>query len=260
MAVALECHQLVDLHGAELGDAADVVAGEVDEHDVLGDLLRIFAQLGRHAPVVLFGLAPPAGAGDRARHHGRAVHPHHRFGRRAGDRDLGVTQEVHVGARVHLTQDPVEVERVGVHVDIEALREHHLEDVAGDDVLFGHLHGALVLTAGHGRAHRRQIVVGRRRGNGRVGKWATELDGVGADAHRGRVVLVVDLRRRQAEHGNALHHVGPLAPVVEGHERTDDAHHGVGQAELVGGHVVQPFDLAHDVVAEVADDAALQRR
>ena len=41
VAVALERHHLVDLHGAELDDPTDVVAGQVDEHDVLGDLLRV---------------------------------------------------------------------------------------------------------------------------------------------------------------------------------------------------------------------------
>ena len=43
MAVALERHHLVDLLGAEPHHAADVVAGEVDEHHVLGDLLRVLA-------------------------------------------------------------------------------------------------------------------------------------------------------------------------------------------------------------------------
>ena len=55
VAVALERHQLVDVHRAELGDPADVVAGEVDEHHVLGPLLRVLGQLGGHPPVVLVG-------------------------------------------------------------------------------------------------------------------------------------------------------------------------------------------------------------
>ena len=54
-------------------------------------------------------------------------------------RDLGVAHEVHVRARVHLAQHPVDVERVGVEVEVEALRQHDLEDVAGEDVLLGHL-------------------------------------------------------------------------------------------------------------------------
>ena len=46
-------------------------------------------------------------------------------------RHSGLAQEVHVRARVHLAQHPVDVERVGVEVEVEALREHDLEDVAG---------------------------------------------------------------------------------------------------------------------------------
>ena len=52
-------------HGAELDDAAHVVAGQVDQHDVLGDLLRVLDELGRHAPVLLVGATAAARAGDR---------------------------------------------------------------------------------------------------------------------------------------------------------------------------------------------------
>ena len=62
MGVTLEHHQLVHLLGAERHDPADVVAGEVDEHHVLGPLLRVLGQLGGHAPVVVLGAAPAAGA------------------------------------------------------------------------------------------------------------------------------------------------------------------------------------------------------
>ena len=47
-------------------DAPDVVAGEVDEHHVLGALLRVLGELGGQAPVVGFGAAAAPGAGDRA--------------------------------------------------------------------------------------------------------------------------------------------------------------------------------------------------
>ena len=64
VAVTLEDHHLVDLLGSEPHDAADVVAGEVDEHHVLGDLLRVLAELGAEPAVVLVGLTASTGAGD----------------------------------------------------------------------------------------------------------------------------------------------------------------------------------------------------
>ena len=42
--VALDHHALGDLHAAGGGDAADVVAPEIDQHHVLGALLRIGEQ------------------------------------------------------------------------------------------------------------------------------------------------------------------------------------------------------------------------
>ena len=47
----------------------------------------------------------------------------------------GEAQQVHVRRRVGRPQHPVEVERVDVGRQLEALGEHHLEGVAGPDVL-----------------------------------------------------------------------------------------------------------------------------
>ena len=52
----------------------------------------------------------------------------------------------------------------------------------------------------------------------------------------------------------------PLAEVVEGGHVAREREHGVGQARVVGGHVREPLDLAHDVVAEIADDSPVERR
>ena len=52
----------------------------------------------------------------------------------------------------------------------------------------------------------------------------------------------------------------PLAPVVEGGQLTDDREDRVRQAEVVRWRVGQALDLAHDVVAEVADQPAVHRR
>ena len=67
--VALERHQLVDLLGAELHDPPDVVAGEVDEHHVLGPLLRVLARARRPCA----GRAPRCGRGSGCRRSGRLI-------------------------------------------------------------------------------------------------------------------------------------------------------------------------------------------
>ena len=45
LAVIFEEELVGDLHGADLGDAADVVAAEVEQHQMLGALLGIGQQL-----------------------------------------------------------------------------------------------------------------------------------------------------------------------------------------------------------------------
>ena len=49
VAVALDAHLLGHLHRADLGDAADIVAPEIEQHQVLGQLLRVRQQLRRQA-------------------------------------------------------------------------------------------------------------------------------------------------------------------------------------------------------------------
>ena len=147
--VTLEGHQFVHLLGAERHDPADVVAGEVDEHHVLGPLLRVLAQLGGEVPVVLLGAAPEAGARDRPADDPPVGDLHHRLGRRADERRLVVAHDVHVRRRVHLPEHAVDVERVVGAFEVEALGEHDLEDVAGEDVLPRRLDRALVLRAAH---------------------------------------------------------------------------------------------------------------
>ena len=49
VAVALDEEAVGDLHRADLGDAADVVAAEIEQHQMLGALLRVGEQLVRRA-------------------------------------------------------------------------------------------------------------------------------------------------------------------------------------------------------------------
>jgi hypothetical protein len=64
--VTLDDHLVGDLDAAGLGDAADVVARQIDQHHVLGAFLRVGQQFFGVAPVLLGRGAARPGAGQRA--------------------------------------------------------------------------------------------------------------------------------------------------------------------------------------------------
>ncbi len=82
MAVALDHHLLGDADRADLGDAADVVAAEVEQHQMLGLLLGVGQQL-LGQPRVLGRVAPRgACAGDRPDGDLAVAQPHQDLGAR----------------------------------------------------------------------------------------------------------------------------------------------------------------------------------
>ena len=110
--VALDHHVLGDPHRADLRDAADVVAAEVDQHDVLGALLRVGEQLRGERPVLLGVGAAAARAGDRPQRHLVALEPHQDLRRRADDVEVAKVEVEHVRRRVERAQRAVERERL----------------------------------------------------------------------------------------------------------------------------------------------------
>ena len=69
VAVALDRHHVGERDRPDRGDAADVVAPEVDEHHVLGPLLRIGQELlGKRAILLRRGAAPPRAGEGPHRH------------------------------------------------------------------------------------------------------------------------------------------------------------------------------------------------
>ena len=90
--VALERHVLRHAHGAEFADAAEVVAPEVHQHDVLGALLLVALQLFGQPQIVFFVRAARPRAGNRMRLGVPALDAHQHLGRRSDDR-----QPAHAG-------------------------------------------------------------------------------------------------------------------------------------------------------------------
>jgi hypothetical protein len=119
---------------------AEVVAAEVDEHQVLGALLRVGQQLERQRVVLASlgprGRVPAIGRSGHAQAAGRLqVAADQHLGRRADQRGRRQLEAVHVRRRVGRAQHAVQLERVeraGARPrDREQLRQHDLEDVAG---------------------------------------------------------------------------------------------------------------------------------
>ena len=143
VAVALDGHQLVDRARCRTAPPGPTsLRARSTSMTCSATLLGVLGQLGRQTAVVLVGVGPAA----RDPAMGREVTTPSRSrtmgsGEEPTTRHLGEAEEVQVRARVDQAQRPVDVEGVGAEVEVEALGQHHLEDVAGHDVLLGHLHG-----------------------------------------------------------------------------------------------------------------------
>src|SRR3546814_12799462 len=99
-------------------------------------------------------LASGAGARDRAERDLAVAHAHENFGARAGEREAGQIEMVEKGGGVHAAQRAVQLERRQRERRGEALREHDLKDVAGDDII---LRGGHHLGIAAGGKLRREI-------------------------------------------------------------------------------------------------------
>ena len=65
--IALECHELRDPHRTIFADAAEIVAPEVHQHDVLGSFFLVAFELFCHAKVFVFVRPAGSRARDRVR-------------------------------------------------------------------------------------------------------------------------------------------------------------------------------------------------
>ena len=82
--VTLEHHELVDLHGTGLTQAPEIVAFEVNQHHMLGLLLRVRPKLrGKRGIVGCIAWSAWTGAGDGAGIDLQSLHPYQTF-RRGG--------------------------------------------------------------------------------------------------------------------------------------------------------------------------------
>ena len=148
-------------------------------------------------------------------------------------------------------------------IEVEALREHDLEDVAGEDVLLRRLDRlrprVRLVTFRRSSGSSMSSSAGGSEGtygSGRPSSASARSRRAAAASYSARELGVVRARRRE----HVLDQVEPLAEVVERGDVPGERQHRVGHARDRRRGRREALDLAHDVVAELADDAAVERR
>jgi hypothetical protein len=210
-------------------------------------------------------------AGDGARLYVIALHGDQRFRAGAAEGEVVEGDVVHVGARVHGSQSTVHRERRDGDRDAEALAEYDLEGVAGVDVVADAPDAGLELLAGHrrgdgaarspaGLGHGVCIWlcrVGLRHAVGAGGERRPQLLLDGRDAIDGPLIGAVHVA---ALHEGVGHHRDRVLEVVEHEHGVGEQERHLRQAEVVGRRVREVLQAPHQVVPEVADEAAGERR
>ena len=151
--VRIELHILEELHVNVMTVAAEVVACEIHEHDVLCILLGVGAQvLGSTSVfVAVAGTARSSGYGvDISR---SSLYSAVCLRRGSEDAEAAEVEVEEVGRGIDAAQRPVELEVVAREALAEAAREHDLEDIAAQTVLDATTDVVAVLVVGQRRGH-----------------------------------------------------------------------------------------------------------
>ena len=135
--------------GSRFCDASDIVAAEVDEHDMFGDFFGVREKVLFEGKVFFGGFAAFACASEWAVGDFAFVDAAEDFGGRANE-DAAVDLEIkHVWGGIDDSKRAIDVEGVGFGFDFKALRGDDLEGVTGFDVFFDFVDDFLVAALPH---------------------------------------------------------------------------------------------------------------
>ena len=134
MRIALDDHLLGDAHAADFDHTADVVAMQVDQHEMFGELLRVAEQLLFKRRVLFWCAAARPRASQRPRGDDAVFEPNQYLRRRPDDLEIAEIQEEQIGRGVEMAQRAIDVEWRQGEFHRHALRQHHLHHIAIDDV------------------------------------------------------------------------------------------------------------------------------
>ena len=100
--VAFHRHEIRERDGSECGDASDIVAGEIDEHEMFRPLLGVVQKLEAKGLVSLGGITALPCACDRADLHMAVGHLHMNLGGASDQREpTRQAQAEHVGGGIN---------------------------------------------------------------------------------------------------------------------------------------------------------------
>ena len=112
MRVAFDFELLGDAHGTWSADASDIIATEVEQHDVLSDLLFVGEQFGGKRFIFLGSRSARSRSGDRVDGNLTIYRLDEQFGRGTDNLETVEIQVEHVRRGIDGSERTVEVERL----------------------------------------------------------------------------------------------------------------------------------------------------
>ncbi len=134
MRVAFDFHQVGQLNAVILGNVADVVPAQIDEHDVFGPFLGVRQQFRRQGTILGLVTASPPGARQGPDGDGPVLDPDQDFRRTADQVEIVEAQKEQKRAGIEHPEHPVDVQRSSPGLKLKPLAGHDLKDIAGLDV------------------------------------------------------------------------------------------------------------------------------
>ena len=164
---------------------------------------------------------------------------------------IPILDEEEIGRRIDQAQRPVDGQRRGRQRAGEALRKHHLNDLAVGNVLPGLVDHPMKVGGFHIGPGMQSF---RLPGGGRNDGWRGLAQTIPDHPDPGFGVRVGGGRRRKAVHVRTGHHNHGMADIVE-HNHVVGQHHAGFRIFIVGFRRRQLFKLIDGLVADVADRA-----
>src|SRR3990172_5884644 len=127
--------------------SAEMVAQEIDDHQVFGALLLVHGEPGFEPRILARRAAPWRRALHRPRRHVLALAAEEQFGRQRQHGEAGRRDERAVGDALLAPERGIERDRVALEGEVIFQREVDLIDVAGGDIVLNGAEGTVIVFA-----------------------------------------------------------------------------------------------------------------